>query len=345
MKNFFKIALLIVAITACQTNPTAAPATAANPPTSTSTAGGNSPSPVPATNTPAASSPASPTAAAPRNCTDNAKFVADVAVQDNDQFEPGEKIHKIWRVQNSGDCAWNSAYTLVFLKGSQMGAPDEMPLTDTAPGAVLDIAVDMTAPETNSAYRADFEIRTPSGAIMPIDQDTRLWLIIRVSNEESHVDLGSGGDSTTTSAGPGFATVSCSYTTDQSRVEAVFAALNAYRAQQGLPPYTLNDQLSTAAQAHAADMACNNLFYHNGSNGSTPKSRVAASGYVASAVTENVYGSYPPLSSTEAITWWANDLTDPRHNENLLSMKYIEVGIGYAFFDNFGYYVIDFAVP
>ena len=43
--------------------------------------------------------------------------------------------------------------------------------------------------------------------------------------------------------------------------------------------------------------------------------------------------------------WWATDQIDPRHNENLLSAKYIEIGVAYAFFNNYGYYVVDFAVP
>jgi uncharacterized protein YkwD len=92
-------------------------------------------------------------------------------------------------------------------------------------------------------------------------------------------------------------------------------------------------------------MACNNLFYHVGSNGSTPQSRVAATGYVASSITENVYGSYPPLTGQGAISWWATDQSDPTHNANLISEKYKEIGVGYAYFNNYGYYVVDFAVP
>jgi uncharacterized protein YkwD len=66
---------------------------------------------------------------------------------------------------------------------------------------------------------------------------------------------------------------------------------------------------------------------------------------VASATTENVYGSYPPLSGPDVISWWANDFADPRHNQNLLSTRYVEIGIGYSYYNNFGYFVIDFAVP
>ncbi|MEW5939909.1 MAG: CAP domain-containing protein, partial [Chloroflexota bacterium] len=174
---------------------------------------------------------------------------------------------------------------------------------------------------------------------MPVDDGTTLWVIIKVDNGEAPKAGNSG------SGGPGYATVTCAYQLDQSKIDALISALNAYRAQNGLAPFTINEQLNEAAQAHANDMACNQLFYHNGSNGSTPTTRVAASGYAAAYVTENVYGSYPPLTGAEVISWWANDTADPRHNENLLSAKYTEIGIGYSFFNNYGYYVIDFTVP
>jgi uncharacterized protein YkwD len=84
---------------------------------------------------------------------------------------------------------------------------------------------------------------------------------------------------------------------------------------------------------------------HTGSNGSTPTSRVVISGYVASSISENVYGSYPPLSGQGAVDWWKNDKTDLQHNRNLVSDTFVDIGVGYAFFDNFGYYVIVFASP
>jgi len=112
-----------------------------------------------------------------------------------------------------------------------------------------------------------------------------------------------------------------------------------------LTAYTVKENLTQAATAHANDMACNKLFTHNGSNGSTPTTRIAASGYVASSATENVYGSFPPLSGQGAVDWWKNDRTDLRHNQNLLSATFTEIGLGYSFFDNFGYYVLVFAAP
>lgn len=139
--------------------------------------------------------------------------------------------------------------------------------------------------------------------------------------------------------------VTCAYTVSAVNTGDVLTAINSYRASNGLPSYTLNPLLTKAAQAHSADMACNNLFTHAGSDGSTPTSRVAISGYSASNVSENVYGSYPPLSGQGTVTWWATDQTDPRHNQNLVSAQFTEIGIGYSFFNNFGYYVVVFAKP
>lgn len=272
---------------------------------------------------------------------DSASFVSDVTVEDNTTFQPGQKFTKTWLVKNSGNCTWSDLYSFVFARGDQMNAPDSIALQTTLPGNTIEISVDMKAPseEDVTRARADFEIRNADGAAIAIDSGTTLWVAVRVANGEAP----KGNNNTT--AGPGYASAACNYSVDAARVSELFAALNAYRAERGAPPYIYNDQIAEAAQAHAADMACNNLFYHNGSNGSTATSRVATSGYLASYVAENVYGSWPPLAPAEAVQWWANDAADPRHNENLLSTRYVEIGIGYAFFNNFGYYVIDFAVP
>lgn len=273
---------------------------------------------------------------------DNASFVSDVTVEDNTTFQPGQKFTKTWLVKNNGNCTWTDLYSFVFAKGDQMSAPDVTPLQETAPGNTVEISVEMKAPneEDVTRARADFEIHNADGTAISIDGGTTLWVSIRISNGEAPK-----GNTDVTNKGPGYAEVSCAYTTDVGRVSQVLAALNAYRAENGVGAYILNDQISEAAQAHAADMACNNLFFHNGSNGSTATSRVVASGYLASYVTENVYGSWPPLGPFDVIKWWASDASEPRHNENLLSTRYVDIGIGYAFFNNFGYYVIDFAVP
>jgi uncharacterized protein YkwD len=239
-----------------------------------------------------------------------------------------------------------------------MGAPLSVPLAITYPGQTVDISVALAAPTALGSHRGNFVIKNPAGLIMKIDADSRLWVLINVTQELADtgaaIPITSGGTGTptgvaggsgNTGSGLGFASVSCAYTMDAAKVAAATNAINAYRSQNGLAAYPINEQLSRAAQAQAKDMACNKLFGHTGSNSSTPQSRVAASGYVASSVSENVYGSYPPLSGQAVVTWWQNDKTDTRHNLNLLSTKFTEIGVGYAFFDNFGYYAVVFAAP
>ena len=222
-----------------------------------------------------------------------------------------------------------------------MGAPDSIPLEITYPGQTLDITVELTAPESPGTYRGNFVIENPEGLIMKIDEDSRLWLIINVTNTAATPISTSSNSPSGSSSG----NAACAFVTDRSKLTETINAINAYRSQNGLPVYTENSLLAGAAQVHANDMACNNLFVHTGSNGSTPQSRVAATGYVASSMSENVYGSYPPLNGQGVVSWWATDKTDPAHNENLLSNTYTEIGVGYAFFDNFGYYVLVFAAP
>src|SRR5258707_4626230 len=94
----------------------------------------------------------------PLNCTDAASFVADVTVQDNANFKPGDGVHKVWRVKNTGTCAWNAQYALKFAAGNQMGAPASTALSETRPGDTLDISADLTAPGKDGTYRADFEL-------------------------------------------------------------------------------------------------------------------------------------------------------------------------------------------
>ena len=286
------------------------------------------------------------------DCTNSASFVADVTIPDNSDVGAGSKFTKTWRVSNTGTCIWGPDYTVTPYSEEQMGASAAVPLAITYPGQTLDVSVDLTAPNSLGKHRGNFVIKNPAGLIMKINDDSRLWIIINVTTAAATSNVAnataapaSTSSGSSASGSTGFANVTCAFTTEAIRVTDVINAINAYRAQNGLTAYTVSTQLTAAAQAHANDMACNQLFYHTGSNGSTPQTRVAASGYISSAVTENVYGSYPPLTGPDAVNWWINDKTDLNHNRNLLSIDYKEIGVGYSFFNNYGYYVVVFAKP
>jgi hypothetical protein len=286
------------------------------------------------------------------NCSDSAAFVSDVSIPDFTNFKQGAAFTKTWRVKNTGTCTWTNEYTLVFLAGTRMSKPDPISLSLTKPGDTLDISTNLTAPGQDNVYRSDFEIHNPGRTAIPIDKSTNLWVIITVGSGSASSGSGTGagsgagtGTGSGAASGAGLLTSVCAFTIDPIRVNDVITAINAYRKDAGLPAYSVNAQLTGAAQSHSNDMACNNLFVHVGSDGSNPAQRIASAGFSASAATENVYGSFPPLTGAGAVGWWKADLTDPNHNLNLISTQYTSIGVGYSFFNNYGYFVVDFASP
>ncbi len=276
------------------------------------------------------------------DCTNEAVFVSDITVPDYSDINTGETFTKTWQIRNTGTCIWWSGYTLSHYSEFSFSAPESVPLPHTNAGETATISIDLIAPDVAGTYQGNFVIKNPDELIMQINNDSRLWLIFNA------VDSGSTVVSeATTTATPdeGEEGTSCNFLREDSRIDGVFAAINTYRDASGLPPYNMNYELIDAAQLHAADMACNNLFVHIGSDGSTVEMRAEAAGFAGANVTENIYGSSPPLSPEEAKEWWRTDTVDPEHNLNLISTEYTEIGIGYAFFDNFGYYVVVFGAP
>jgi uncharacterized protein YkwD len=319
------------------------------------------------TETPATTLTASPTAGTPiptnpPDCTNSASFITDVTIPDNTNIVGGTTFTKTWRIANNGTCVWGPTYTLVHYSDQRLGAPDSVPLGLTYPGQTLDIAVDLVAPNATGTYRGNFVIENPAGLIMKIGDDSRLWVIINVTTTSAVTPTATttpigptatqAGSPTATSTGPtptqssaSSGSAVCAFTTDRAKLTEVITALNAYRARNSLPPFTVNARLAQAAQRHANDIACNKLYSHTGSDNSTIQSRIADTGYTAKSSSENINGNYPPLDGQGVVDWWVNDRGDPRHGQNLLSTTYKEIGVGYAFFDNYGFYALVFAQP
>jgi uncharacterized protein YkwD len=333
----------VLAVTETSTTPSAetpATETSATPPTATPTLG----TPVP-TN--------------PPDCTNSAAFVTDVSIPDNTNVAGGTNFTKTWRISNNGTCVWGPDYTLVHYSDEPLGAPSSVPLPVTYPGQTADISVNLVAPNTTGTHRGNFVIENPAGLIMNVGDDSRLWVIINVTVTTastaavtaSAAAVGSvtatstGTTSSATAGSSGSTTGTCLFSIDRSKLAETINALSSYRAQNGRPAYTVNPKLAQAAQRHATDMACNNLSGHNGSDDSTPQSRVADTGYIASSVAENVNSNNPPFNGQQVVNWWITDEADAQNGENLLSTTFTEIGVGYAFFDNSGYYVIVFARP
>ncbi len=359
-KSIIQMMLIVIVLAACNfqaQGPTATPAPATNTvaaPVSNITATETPPADASATSTTTTEVTATAIATRPPNaadCTNSASFVADITIPDNTEVEGGSTFTKTWRIMNTGTCIWASDYTLSHYSDEIMNAPAFVPLPVTFPGQTADISVELTAPNTLGPHRANFVIKNPAGLIMKVNDDSRLWLIINVKTTvAATIALTSAGAtqpaaSPTTGSSSGGSGATCGYALDQSKIIEVLNAVNAYRAQSSMFAYPVNPKLAQAAQAHATDMACNQVTGHTGSDGTNPSQRVAATGYVAAYVDENIRISTPAISGQEVVNGWVNDTVDTHSKLNLVSDTSIEIGIGYAFLNNTGYYVVVFASP
>jgi hypothetical protein len=125
--------------------------------------------PILPTNTPFVAVTPQTNPATPTPLCDLAEFVADITVPDGTQFKPGETFTKKWRLRNQGTCTWTTGYALVFDEGDPMGADLVINLpADVPPGSEVDVAVEMTAPNTPGTYRGYWRVRNEQGVLFPV---------------------------------------------------------------------------------------------------------------------------------------------------------------------------------
>ncbi|MDE0590218.1 CAP domain-containing protein [Halocynthiibacter sp. C4] len=98
--------------------------------------------------------------------------------------------------------------------------------------------------------------------------------------------------------------------------------VNFERRNASLPELTSNAQLDAAALALAEDMNANGFVGHTGTDGSTVKDRVEATGYCARVLAENAYRG--ERGGIGAIDWW---MQSPPHRANILNSKVTEFGM------------------
>lgn len=132
----------------------------------------------------AASQPTATTApASAAGCTDSALYVSDDG-KDGTTYAPGATFKKTWKLRNTGTCTWDSNYMIYYVSGSTMTQQPAYLLVpqgvQVAPGADVDVSVDMAAPSTVGDHRADWELRNPSGASL-----VGFFLTLKVQGQSS----------------------------------------------------------------------------------------------------------------------------------------------------------------
>ena len=119
--------------------------------------------------TPISGSPVAPinTAVLGDSC-NNSIYIADVTIPDGTVLGPGVDFEKIWRVQNTGTCTWDEGYKLAFVGGDQALDPVSFEFKDSADfvagGETADLGVNLTAPNTEGKYTANWRMQSDNGA-------------------------------------------------------------------------------------------------------------------------------------------------------------------------------------
>ncbi len=128
----------------------------------TATPGGG-PTPVGApTLTPPAPAPTAPPAGA---CANGATFLQDVTIPDGTTLLPGQSFNKVWRVRNSGTCAWTPNYRLTFVGGDGLTQIVSVAVPNTPPNGSVDLLVPMTAPNRPGSFTSNWQMQSPSGPL------------------------------------------------------------------------------------------------------------------------------------------------------------------------------------
>ncbi|MBN2503589.1 MAG: hypothetical protein JXB38_22630 [Anaerolineales bacterium] len=137
-----------------------------------------------ASNTPAPTQ--QPAATQGQASCDVALFVTDVTVPDGTDYDPGETFTKTWRLKNNGSCTWTSGYDLIFASGDAMGGPAAQQLTSgsVAPGATVDVSVELTAPDEAGTYKGFWRLRNASGVNFGVSGNNAFWVEIEVLDGE-----------------------------------------------------------------------------------------------------------------------------------------------------------------
>jgi hypothetical protein len=97
----------------------------------------------------------------------NSIYVSDVTIPDDTVMKPGNDFDKTWRIQNTGTCAWDDGFQLVFVSGDRALDPANYVIDETSEfvdsGETVDMTVRLTAPLAEGTYTANYRMQTDSG--------------------------------------------------------------------------------------------------------------------------------------------------------------------------------------
>jgi hypothetical protein len=191
-----------------------------------------------------------PTSTATRPCDQAAAAnPLDVTIPDNTEMMPGQIFTKIWRLENTGDCAWTSEYAVRFFYGAQMSAPEAISLRGLVePGQTVEIAVDMIAPQDPGLHQGNWKLRNAMGQLFGIgpNGDAPFWVRIIVMKPNTETPTATATFTITPSFTP---------TSTPTPTLTATAALQVRGALVLIPTMTINLDTGEVNPAAGKDLA------------------------------------------------------------------------------------------
>jgi hypothetical protein len=125
----------------------------------------------------------------PPPCTYRATFLGDVTMPDNAVLSPGAPFVKTWRLRNDGTCAWGPnapVYAVTNINGSSFGAPTVLSMPVAQPGSIIDLSINMAAPNAPGNYRSEWMFMVKEGGLrgVGLQGETPLYTQIVVQNPQ-----------------------------------------------------------------------------------------------------------------------------------------------------------------
>ena len=104
------------------------------------------------------------------NCTASASLVGET-YPDGTIVQPGTTFTKVWHINNSGTCTWDSSWQLIFYNGDLMDGLSVYSFPQPAgPGQTVEVPVILRAPVENGTYTGQWMLKSPWGQSFGVGQ-------------------------------------------------------------------------------------------------------------------------------------------------------------------------------
>lgn len=116
---------------------------------------------------------------------EDAQLEEHVTVPDGTEIRAGTRFEKTWAVRNTGSIRWETGYELAFAGGAEMSQASRVAVGEVGPQEVVNVSVNMTAPEAGGRHIGRWRMRNPRGEFF----GSTLFVSIVVADEPQKFDM------------------------------------------------------------------------------------------------------------------------------------------------------------